>query len=295
MNSKIKFLSWALTALLMCANFTSCSDDDDDDEPFSSGDSSNAKPEAVDLGLPSGTLWATFNVGATSPEEYGDYFAWGELEPHYADGHSQDSPCSDWRDGYSGYDWANYKWVKDGGCDWSEINKYTIDDGEYGIWYDWDVENDNFNFIGDNKIVLDEADDVAAQKWGSKWRMPTYEQIIELKNNCYWIWTNNYNDTNVSGCMVYKVKRDEDKGQITTESNTDYKETDAHIFLPAAGCRGRVYTGDVGTRGYYWSRSLSDDASYDAGLLWFSSSPYLTTGNDYRWFGQSVRAVQRKN
>ena len=38
-------------------------------------------PEYVDLGLPSGVKWATFNVGATKPEEYGDYFAWGETEP----------------------------------------------------------------------------------------------------------------------------------------------------------------------------------------------------------------------
>ena len=57
--------------------FISCGDDKD--EP--------AAPDGhqyVDLGLPSGTLWATCNIGANSPEEYGDYFAWGETVPKAA-------------------------------------------------------------------------------------------------------------------------------------------------------------------------------------------------------------------
>ena len=270
MNSKIKFLSWALTALLMCANFISCSDDDDDDDPLSSGDSSNAKPEAVDLGLPSGTLWATFNVGATSSEEYGDYFAWGELEPHYADGHSQDTPCGDWRDGYRGYNWATYKFTNDGG---STFTKYTID----------------------GTTELEDADDVAAQKWGSKWRIPTKEQITELENNCYWIWTNNYNDTNVSGCIVYKAKADADKGKSNRTPAATYDvATDAHIFLPAAGCRFTEALYDVGSGGYYWSRSLGTSYSYDARYLGFYSGG-VYSNLDNRSLGRSVRAVQRKN
>ena len=50
--------------------------------------------EYVDLGLPSGLLWATCNVGATKPEERGDYFAWGETTPKET------------------YSWDNYKWCK---------------------------------------------------------------------------------------------------------------------------------------------------------------------------------------
>ena len=59
--------------------------------------SSSHIPEgAVDLGL--SVLWASCNLGASSPEEYGDYYAWGEVIPYYSDGHSQDDPCSSWQD-----------------------------------------------------------------------------------------------------------------------------------------------------------------------------------------------------
>ena len=64
-------------------------------------------PDAVDLGLPSGTKWAPFNIGATAPEEYGDYFAWGEIEPK------------------STYSWSNYKFTTTN--DGSSFTKYTID------------------------------------------------------------------------------------------------------------------------------------------------------------------------
>ena len=64
--------------------------------------------EWVDLGLPSGTLWATCNVGANSPEEYGDYFAWGETEPK------------------DEYNWATYKWMNAGQSDWKQINKLLL-------------------------------------------------------------------------------------------------------------------------------------------------------------------------
>ena len=69
-----------------------------------------ASPEYVDLGLPSGTLWATFNVGAASPEEYGDYFAWGETEPK------------------AEYSWSTYKWCID--YDYNEFSKYSYTDGK---------------------------------------------------------------------------------------------------------------------------------------------------------------------
>lgn len=71
---------FTLTTILFAAfSFVSCSsDDDDNDEPKNGVDGNH---EYVDLGLPSGTLWATCNVGASKPEEYGNYFAWGEIEP----------------------------------------------------------------------------------------------------------------------------------------------------------------------------------------------------------------------
>lgn len=107
--------------------------------------------EWVDLGLPSGTLWATCNVGANSPEEYGDYFAWGET-------FSKDY-----------YDWTTYKWCN-GSMD--GITKYSY--GSYCI---------------DFKSELEPEDDVAYVQWGPSWRMPTKAQQDELREHCTWTWT----------------------------------------------------------------------------------------------------------
>ena len=135
--------------------------------------------EYVDLGLPSGTLWATMNVGADSPEDYGDYFAWGETEP------------KDY------YFWDTYKWMTDGASSWSAVNKYTFDDGQTSaVWYD-----EYGNFIGDNNTVLELADDAANANWGGDWRMPTKAEQDELKNTSYTTWT----WTTQNGVNGYKV------------------------------------------------------------------------------------------
>ena len=121
----------------------------------------------VDLGLPSGTKWATCNLGASKPSDYGDYYAWGETEPK------------------AEYTWATYKWMQTGQPDWKHITKYTFADGKTeGIWYDA-----SGNFIGDGKTTLEAADDAATQKLGSPWRMPTDDEIKELLDNCTWTWT----------------------------------------------------------------------------------------------------------
>ena len=110
--------------------------------------------EYVDLGLPSGTLWATYNVGASSPEESGDYFAWGETEPKEY------------------YEWENTQWlyVEDG---LKRISKYNTL-SQYGPV--------------DNLIELEPEDDAAYVNRGPEWRMPSKEQIDELIENCTWEW-----------------------------------------------------------------------------------------------------------
>ena len=109
--------------------------------------------EAVDLGLPSGIKWATFNVGAAKPEEYGGYYAWGETEEK------------------ENYDWNTYKWCNGSS---STMTKYCI--------------NSSYGTV-DNKTTLDLEDDVAHVKWGGTWRMPTLAEQDELRNNCTWTWT----------------------------------------------------------------------------------------------------------
>ena len=103
----------------------------------------------VDLGLPSGTLWATCNVGAYTPEGRGEYFAWGETE-------TKDS-----------YSWSNYKWCYG---TYDSMNKYFSNYGYATV---------------DNKETLDLEDDAAYVNWGEDWRMPTSEEMEELYSNCY--------------------------------------------------------------------------------------------------------------
>ena len=120
-------------------------------------DSSQASNQAyVDLGLPSGTLWATMNIGASSPEDYGDHFAWGETQPKDV------------------YNWSTYKW---GNGSSSKMTKYCTD-SSFG----------NNGFV-DNKTELDPEDDAATANWGPEWRTPTKEQEDELRNECIWQWT----------------------------------------------------------------------------------------------------------
>ena len=131
------------------------------------GGSENPQPEHewVDLGLPSGTLWATMNVGASAPEEYGDYFAWGETAPKEV------------------YSWETYKWCNGTS---KSMTKYCTK-SSYGTV--------------DNKTELDPEDDAAWVNWGPKWRMPTADQIRELAENCTWQWTtvNGVNGMSVTG------------------------------------------------------------------------------------------------
>ena len=110
----------------------------------------------VDLGLPSGTLWATCNVGADSPEGYGDYFAWGETQPKVT------------------YYWTNYQYCNGNN---NTLTKYC--------------NNSSFGYNGftDNLTILEPGDDAATANWGSSWRMPTEEEWHELYNNTTNIWT----------------------------------------------------------------------------------------------------------
>lgn len=110
----------------------------------------------VDLGLPSGTLWSTCNVGADSPEGYGDYFAWGETSSK------------------SNYNWNTYSWCNGSS---STLTKYC-NNSSYG-----------YNGFTDNLLTLDASDDAATANWGSAWRMPTYDELNELMTNCTITWT----------------------------------------------------------------------------------------------------------
>ncbi|MBQ7526628.1 MAG: hypothetical protein IJT11_02735 [Bacteroidaceae bacterium] len=99
-------------------------------------------------------------LAINSPEEYGDYFAWGETAPKDV------------------YNWSTYKWMNAGQSSYSQINKYTFADGQMeACWYS------NGTFVGDGKTELAPEDDAATANWGSGWQMPSFDQIKELCNS----------------------------------------------------------------------------------------------------------------
>lgn len=106
---------------------------------------STDKVEYVDLGLPSGNLWATCNLGASTPEAYGDYYAWGETKPKQM------------------YTYPNHKWYKEGAPSLG-FTKYNNEDG---------------------KLTLEDEDDAVIQNLGNGWRTPTLADFRELTNQKY--------------------------------------------------------------------------------------------------------------
>lgn len=188
----------------------------------------------VDLGLPSGTLWAICNVGADSPERYGDYFAWGETQPK------------------STYNWSTYQY-----CNGSNntLTKYS-NNSNYG----------NEGYTDDLTTLLPE-DDAATANWGGEWRMPTKEEWEELYNNTTITWT------------THNGKR----GCLFTGSNGN------SLFLPTAGYRNGSSLNETSTNGYYWSSTLYTNSNKAWEFIFYAGS--YNVENDYRYYGQSVRAV----
>lgn len=180
----------------------------------------------VDLGLPSGTIWAGWNVGASSPEEYGGYYAWGETE---------------------------------------EESEYAGSTYEF-----YDCQTDYYTNIGSN--ISGTKYDVARQKWGGSWRMPTKAEFDELTSKCIWTW-----------CQYKGVW-----GRKVTGPNGN------SIFLPAAGSRSSDILYEDGEEGSYWCASLFGD---DGGLAWrliLFNGGYDSGYYEFCYNGLSVRPVKSK-
>lgn len=199
---------------------------------------------AVDLGL--SVKWATCNVGASKPEDYGNYYAWGE------------------KDAKSTYSWSSYAW---GGSS-SSLTKYCpLSETSY-----WGGGGEP-----DNKTQLELADDVVHATKGGSWRMPTDAEWTELRYNCTWAWTSDYNGTGVAG-------------QIVTSNLEGF--TDKSIFLPAAGYRMDNSLYRATEDGYYWSSSLCISGPGNAWYVHFLSGSY-NRGNYGRPNGFSIRPVYK--
>ena len=232
---------------------------------------SNPCPEgAVDLGIKTfdgyNLYWATSNLSVNglceNPEDYGDYYAWGELEPHY----DSLNPII-WKEGKSDYGWASYKWCTG---DYNGLTKYcSSSNADF-----WEGEG-----APDGKTDYrdyDNADDAAYVTLGDNWHTPTYEEWNALINNCKDKWVEDYNGTGI-------------QGRIFISKISGY--TDKSIFFPCAGCfTGKNYW--PGGAGLYWCSRIyySFGRSYEAWRMGVTSSRY---GLAYsaRCEGYSIRPV----
>lgn len=123
----------------------------------------------IDLGLPSGLLWATCNLGATSPEGYGNYYAWAETTIKQV------------------YDWDSYQYYSNS----TGITKYTYYDG-----------------LGNLETTLEPSDDAATVNKGTNWRIPSLDDFYELQSNCNIKWmsvngVNGYKFTGPNGNSIF--------------------------------------------------------------------------------------------
>ena len=207
----------------------------------------------VDLGLPSGTLWADHNIGATNPEDYGDYYSWGETATKET------------------YDWSTYFDTNDGG---QTFGKYNNDDGKTELVTSDDVASQTWGgkWQMPTQAMIQELKSQCYWVWTTTYNGKSVSGYIVYKAET---------DTD-KGVKVTSG----------SSPSSDYDvATDPHIFLPAAGYRRSSEPSNEGLNGYYWSRSLDPKDSKNACNLFFSSGGVLNDCASSRDCGFAVRLV----
>lgn len=156
--------------------------------------------EYVDLGLPSGTLWAKCNLGAENETDAGDYFAWGEIET---------------KKDYKLYRWSTYKYAK--GVTEDKLTKYC--------------NSKTFGHKGftDNITQLEPEDDAVCVNMKGSWHMPTFEQIEELVDNTTNEWVKNYNGTSING-RLFTSKHNDNTLFLPAASEISYARGGVEYF-----------------------------------------------------------------
>ena len=204
----------------------------------------------VDLGL--SIKWASCNLGASKPQEYGDYYAWAEIEPYY----SSLDPLT-WKEKKpDGYAWTSYSWA---GETSPLMKKYCPSNTT--IY--WGKEGEP-----DNKGIIDPEDDAATVKLGSAWRIPTEDEWKELMDKCKWTWT---------------ALEGVDGFVIAAENGNS-------IFLPAAGTFNACERFDAGSLCGYWSSTLNKSLP-DTAIILNMHQGYGFTASSLRYNGYPIRPV----
>lgn len=230
------------------------------------------KNDWVDLGLPSGLLWAKFNIGSTSDWDTSYLYAWG------------DSKSKEY------FRWRNYRWTEGDRTPTDSVIKhpgrYDSGPGDHGKLLKY-CTNPNYGKDGlvDNLTTLKPEDDVATIAWGKGARTPTPEEWLELKNNTAQRWET----------------RGEVAGMVFEGRNGN------SIFLPAVGYEEDGYWERYNEMGSYWTNTLGDkgivyrtsnwdyqidvDATYGAKCFKFHKYKHMDIDNVVRYRGMPVRAV----
>ena len=188
----------------------------------------------VDLDLPSGTLWATCNVGANSPEEYGNYFAWGETQPKTT------------------YNWGTYQYSN--GNNTTSLTKYCTN-SSYG-----------YNGFTDNLTTLLPEDDAATANWGEGWRMPTNTEVQELFDNTTATWTTQngvrgrkFTASNGNSIFVPAAGWYEETSRFEVTNYGYIWSSTLRTEMPFIGIAFYFYSDDYGpvyVGGRHWGRSV---------------------------------------
>jgi len=216
-------------------------------------------PTAVDLGL--SVKWANINVGAKNLQDYGDYYAWGELLPYYKYGNTF-AVTPVWRTGKT----KGYAWESNSLVDYYDSGTYTISFSKYNT--------------SDGKTVLELTDDLANVKYGGSWRLPTNAECLELISGCNWT------AKTVNGILGFEVSS---------------KTNENSIFLPLNGGWLGTSFYSAGEQGLYWTSTRNNSPEREAYYLtlnnpndsWYISHPeqMIITQPYERNLGWGARAV----
>ena len=225
--------------------------------------------EVVDLGLPSGTLWCKYNLDVDSTQLnkaedwYGDYYAWGELEPNKTN-----------EDGKIYFDWSNYKF----GNDYNKLTKYCSN-------FDFGLKH-----FTDNLIQLVPEDDVAYQNkklYNFKFHIPSKEQCEELIDYTNNYWVDNYDPNKI------KHNPKNDKGIKGLNGMVFEGKNGNQMFIPAAGYRTDFDINFIGSECNLWISNLKLGYPYNAYYFCFKAFKQAGTPiyNGFRCFGFTIRPV----
>ena len=208
------------------------------------------EPEKIDLGV--GVEWASFNISANTPANYGKYYSWGEIKTK------------------SFYAWESYQWSADGTE--TNITKYNSSDNLYRLTPDDDVVSQELG--GSWRMPTAEEFDrlVSCCYW--QW----FENYRNSEVKGYAV-------------FKAKNEGDRGQRNSETISATYSLDNDAHIFLPAAGYASKDEFYDIGSNGNYWTSSLSTSTSSSAHYIYFDSENIVAGECEKRYYGQSIRPV----